>query len=207
MDSLDRRRGEGLDIALADIHAVTHTPGIFEYLYRHFGLVGNEDHAEGPYALHERYEPRDAPLQTLAFTTPQQLPDQGMLKLTAPTTCGIVRLEMRIEYEKDTRIFRPAGVELSLRNSGQLAWKGSVMPLSLDHASVSIITTLPDDAFQSMFNQRPLQTPKWNTIEYNSSPSDLLGAKARRVRIEKMQCLDAGRFVEAAPASQAALIK
>jgi hypothetical protein len=207
IDALDQRSGEGLEVALADIRGITRTPEIFEYLYRHFGLVGNVDHGDGPFEIRERHELRDTTMAQLPFSTPQQLPDQGMLKLTAPTTCGIVRLEMRMEYEKDPLIFRPSGVELSLRNSGQLVWTGSTVPLQLDHSSVALVTTVPEGSLQSLFTQEPLQTPKWNTIEYSSSAADILGARARRIRIEKVQCMDPGRFVEAASTSEAALIK
>jgi hypothetical protein len=202
ISALEKRHGEGLEIELGEIQGITRMPGIFEYLYRNFGIVGNDDRVDAYYVLHERHEPRDAAIEQLNFSTTQELADQGKLKLTASTNCGLVRMQMRIEYAKDPLMFRPSGIELSLSDNDQAVWNGTVMPVPLDRAFVALISPLPATSVQKLFGQGPIHSRRWNTVDYHSSAADLLGSKVRQMRVDRIQCVDHSRFVEDSPAPQ-----
>src|SRR5262249_50485411 len=116
IDALDRQRQAGLDVIygtdggsvplVGDVEAITRTPGTFEYLYRHFELASTDDHPDRYYKLRERHPSRDLVLEELQFSTPHQLIDSGTFKLDAPSTCGVVQIEMQIDYSKNPLIFR-----------------------------------------------------------------------------------------------------
>src|SRR5262245_2940350 len=100
IDALDRQRQAGLDIIygpdggavplIGGIQGITRTPRVFEYLYRHFELVSNDDHPDGHYKLRERHPSRDLMMEELQFSTPHQLIDSGTFKLDAPSMCGLI---------------------------------------------------------------------------------------------------------------------
>jgi hypothetical protein len=214
IQALDKQRRAGLDIIygtdnavepqVGSIQAITRTPEIFEYLYRHFELVSNEEPADGRYLLRERRQPRDVAIEPLEFSVPHQLVNSGVLKLNAPSSCGLVRLEMQIDYSKNTRIFRPSGIEVSLSEGDRVVWKGFIRPLAANQRFVTFISPLPATAFPKVFGQSAIPGAKWEKIEYRSSPSDLLGSEAKRIDIDAIHCLDPGKFTEGAAVPQMA---
>jgi len=214
IDALDRQRRAGLDVIygsdgevvplVGDIQGITRTPRIFEYLYRHFELANNEDHSDGHYKLRERHPARDITTEELQFSTPHQSIDSGTFKLDAPSTCGVVRVDMQIDYSKNPRIFRPSGIELSLSDSDQLVWRGSIRPLELGQTFVTYISPLPAATFPKIFGSGPVQTTKWDKIEYRDLPSDALGTRARHIKITGLYCLDPQKFVASTPVPQSA---
>jgi len=214
IDALDRQRRAGLDVVYGsegevvplgeDIQGITRTPRIFEYLYRHFELANNEDHSDGHYKLRERHPARDLMTEELQFSTPHQLIDSGTFKLDAPSTCGVVRVDMQIDYSKNPRIFRPSGIELSLSDSDQLVWRGSIRPLELGQTFVTYISPLSAATFPKIFGSGPVQSTKWDKIEYRDLPSDALGTRARHIKITGLYCLDPQKFVASTPVPQSA---
>jgi hypothetical protein len=217
IQALDRQRGGGLDIIygsdergvpeVGGIHAITRTPNIFEYLYRNFELVSSEDHVDGHYRLRERYQPRDVAMEELQFSIPQQSVDSGILKLSTPSNCGLLRVEVQIEYAKSPLIFRPSGIEMNLSDGNHLVWQGSVSPLEPDHMFVTFLSPLPAATFHKVFSQEPVPSIKWDTIEYRNLPVDVLGSRARRIQVERLHCIDPKKFAEATPAGEVAIVR
>jgi hypothetical protein len=217
VQALDRQRQAGLEViygpdAAAVPHvggalAITRTPDIFEYLYRHFELVGNEDHENGHYKLRELSQPRDVATESLPFSVPHQVAESGVLKLHAPSNCGLVRLRLQIDYTKNTLMFRPSGIELSLSDGDRVVWQGSIIPLEPNHSFLTYVSPLSREQFHNVFGQGPVEGVKWDKVEYSSSPADVLGSKASRIRIETIQCLDPQKFVEGAPAPAMAAVQ
>jgi len=217
IQALDRQRQAGLEIIYGpDTGAVTYTggalaitrtPDIFEYLYRHFELAGNEDHEDGHYKLRELSQPRDVAIESLPFSVPHQVAESGILKLNAPSNCGVVRIRLQIDYTKNTLIFRPSGIELSLSDGDRVVWQGSIMPLEPNHSFLTYVSPLPREGFHNVFGQGPVDSVKWDKVEYRSLPADVLGSKASRIRIETMQCLDPQKFVEPASAPAMAAVQ
>jgi hypothetical protein len=215
IEALDRQRRAGLDIIygpddgavphVKGTQAITRTPGIFEYIYRHFELVGNDDHEDGHYKLRERHQPRDVVTEDLQFSVLHQIAQSGTLKLDAPSTCGLVRMQLEIEYTKNTLVFRPSGIELSLSDGDQLVWQGSIKPLELNRTFFTYVSPLPREDFHKVFGQDPVQVTKWDKIEYTTVPTDLLGSAATRILIGTIQCVDPQKFVEATPATKMAI--
>jgi hypothetical protein len=210
IQAIDRKRPErlgtvwGPDTGVApqfgDIQPITRTPNIFEYVYRRFELASKENTADGRYELRERYQPRDVDIVELPFAIPQQVVDSGTVKLNAPSACGLVRVQMRIEYTKNPMIFRPSGVELSVRRGEQMIWRGVVLPRRPNQSFVTLVSPLPLGTFHKVFDYGQVQGMLWDQIEYRALPSDLLGSKPARIRVEALQCLDPQRFVEVLPA-------
>src|SRR5438128_9206093 len=151
--ALDSQRRSGLEIVygldkglvppVGGLQAITRSPIVFEYLYKNFEIVNSEEHADGHYILRPRRQPRDAAMETMRFSILQQVVDSGTLKLKAPSTCGLVQLEIRIGYTKNPRIFRPSGMELKITNSNKFVWQGFVRPLAPDeHSSLTSVLFL-----------------------------------------------------------------
>jgi hypothetical protein len=206
--ALDSRRRAGLEIIYGpdkgalpsgdDAQAITRTPVIFEYLYKHFELTGNEEHADGRYVLRPRLQPQEVSTAPFQFSIPQQSPDSGILRLDAPSECGLVLLELRIDYAKNPHIFRPAGIELTFTNKDQLVWRGSVKPLAPNGSFVTYVSPLPPARFHQVFSQGPVQGVQWDKIQYHASSTDALGSRATFIRVVATQCVDPNKFVDAA---------
>jgi hypothetical protein len=210
--ALDSRRRAGLEIIYGpdkgalpsgdDAQAITRTPVIFEYLYKHFELTGNEEHADGRYILRPRLQPQEVSTAPFQFSIPQQSPDSGILRLDAPSECGLVLLELRIDYAKNPHIFRPAGIELTFTNKDQLVWRGSVKPLVPNGSFVTYVSPLPPARFHQVFSQGPVQGVQWDKIQYHASSTDALGSRATFIRVVATQCVDPNKFVDAAVPDQ-----
>jgi hypothetical protein len=201
---LQRRRRMGLEIVFGPdrtddpltggVQAITRTPNIFEYIYRNFALVSEDEHPDGHYVLRSALEPPPARIEPLKFSKPQESMDSGIVKLSAPTTCGIVRLDMRLDYTRRSRIFRTSGIDVYLSNGDHRVWQGSIRPLELNERFITYISPLPPSTFHKVFGHAPIQGVPWDKLEYRSAPTDLLGAKATHVQIFALDCLDPDRF-------------
>jgi hypothetical protein len=200
VQAIDKQPLGGLEIIFGPDRnqPITQTPDIFEYLYSHFGLVGTEDHTDGQYILRVRDQQRTMSREPIPFAAIHELPDRGMLKLATPSTCGLIRLQLHAEYNRDTSIFRPSGLELVLSDGDQQVWQGVIQPPEPNHTFTTYISPLPPATFHKVFGEGPIQTVQWNKAEYRPLPADFLGSRADLIRIEKMQCLDPQRFAGAA---------
>jgi hypothetical protein len=217
IQALDKQRRAGLDIIygpdksvvpnMDGVQAITRSPQIFEHLYKHFELVNNEERADGHYLLRERHQPREFAIVPLEFSVPHQLVNSGILKLNAPSPCGVVRLEMQIDYAKNTRIFRPSGIEVSLSEADRVIWRGSIRPLAANQKFVTFISPLAPAAFPKVFGENPVPSPKWDKIEYRSLPADMLGSVGKRIDIDAVHCLDPAKFVEGGAVPQMAGVR
>jgi len=210
IEAMEKRRRQGFDIIyesenqlprIDGIQSITRTPGIFEYLYKHFDLVGNYDHGTGPYELQQRREPREIPYDPLPFSIPQQVTDSGTVKLSTASACGVVKLQMRLRFAKSPFFFRPTGVQLTMRGGGQTIWTGTVRPLETTDSFTTYISPMPEATFHKVFGPDPVPLQKWDELEYRYLPADVLGARPTRISVEAIQCLDPQKFVEAMPAS------
>jgi hypothetical protein len=205
--ALERQRVKGLYIIygpdrasvpnIGGVQAITRTPRIFEFLYRYFELVSDEDRVDGHYELRERHDPRDVAFEELPFSTRHRVVDQGTLKLNAASSCGLVRLQMRIDYGKNLLIFRPGAIGLSLSDGDHVVWRGFVRPLEPNQTFVTYVSPLPPEAFHKVFSQSPIPSAKWDTIEYSNLPADSLASSASRIVLETLHCLDPKKFLEA----------
>jgi hypothetical protein len=201
--ALDSRRRAGLEIVygldkvapVGGAQAITRTPAIFEYLYKHFELAGNEEHADAHYILRPRLQPRDAAIEQLKFWIPQQSSDSGILKLEAPSACGLVSVEIQIDYLKNPHIFKPAGIDLSFSNNDQPVWQGSITPLAPNESFVTYVSPLPPATFHKVFGQDPIQGVQWDKIAYHASSADMLGSGASFIHMGAIHCVDPEKFV------------
>jgi hypothetical protein len=202
--ALDSRRRAGLEIIYGpdkgafpsgdNVQAITRTPLIFEYLYKHFELTGNEEHADGHYILRPRPQPREVLTEPLKFSIPRQLPDSGILRLDAPSTCGLVLLEIGLDYAKNPHLFRPGGIELTFTSKDQLVWQGSIKPPTPNAPFVTYISPMPPAKFHQVFGQGPVQGVQWDKIEYHALATDVLGSRASFIHMNAAQCVDPGKF-------------
>jgi hypothetical protein len=203
--ALDRRRRAGLEIVygldkgavppVGGVQAITRTPAIFEYLYKNFELAGNEEYADAHYILRPRLQPRNAAIEELKFWIPQQSSDSGILKLDAPSACGLVLVELRMEYSKNPHIFRPAGIDVSFSNNDQPVWQGSITPLAPNESFVTYVSPLPPATFHKVFGQDPIQGVQWDKIAYHASSADMLGSGASFIHMGAIHCVDPEKFV------------
>jgi hypothetical protein len=198
---------KGLASPLGDVQAITRTPAIFDYMYRHFDLASSEEHRDGYYELRGRSEPRDVMMGQIEFSSPHELADSGTLKLNAPSTCGLVRLQLQIDYTKSTSMYRPSPIQLSLANGDQMVWQGSIISPRPNHSFVTYVSPLPPATFHKVFGQGPIQSPKWDHVDYTSLPADMLGSKAGRIRVESISCFDPQKFLETVPVTQMATVQ
>ncbi len=203
---LQRRRRMGLEIVFGPdrtddpltggVQAITRTPNVFEYIYRNFALVSEVEHPDGHYVLRSAYEPPPVRIEPLKFSRLQESLDSGTVKLGAPSTCGMVRLDMRLDYTRRSRILRTSGIDVYLSNGDQRVWQGSIRPLELNQRFITYISPLPPSAFHKVFGRGPVQGVPWDKLEYRSAPTDLLGTKASHVQILALDCLDPDKFGE-----------
>jgi hypothetical protein len=184
------------------VQAITRMPEVFEYIYKNFALVNTGEHADGHYILRPLDEPSEPVMESVKFTTLQQTLASGLVKLSLPSTCGLVRLEMKLEYDRDPKLFRPSGVEVRLKNGDESVWQGVVRPLEPNQKFSTFISPLQPAQFHKVFGREPIRGIQWDKIEYQSLPTDLLGSKASHVEIFAVDCLDPQRFGEPVLPSQ-----
>jgi hypothetical protein len=212
---LQRLRRMGLEIVFGPdrtndpltggVQAITRTPNVFEYIYRNFALVSEDEHADGHYMLRSADEPPPVRIESLKFSRPRESLDSGTLKLGALTTCGMVRLDMRLNYTRRSQVLRTSGIDVYLSNGDQRVWHGSIRPLEPNQRFFTYISPLPPSAFHKVFGRGPVQGVPWDKLEYRSAPTDLLGAKASHVQIFALDCLDPDKFGEIVPSVPDAL--
>jgi hypothetical protein len=211
IQALDRQRRAGIDILYGQdtalmppgegIQSITRSPIVFEYLYTHFDLVRDDEHAASRHLLRPRSQPREMTIEELPFSTPQRVVDAGVLKLHAPSTCGLIRMQIRIDYLKNPHFFRPGGVEMNLVNGDHVIWMGSIRPLEPNQSFVTYISPLSPTRFHKLFGRGPVPGLTWDKLQYRYSRTDMLGAPARRIEVESLQCVDAQKFLtDVAPA-------
>jgi hypothetical protein len=204
--ALQKQQRAGLDVVYGPdrvedpltggVQAITRTPEIFEYIYRNFALVSENEHADGHYVLRPASEPSPVTIEPLKFSVVRQSLDSGTVKLDVPSACGLVRVDMRLSYNKSPRIFRPSGVEVDLSNGDERVWQGRITPLEPNQSFTTYISPLQSAAFHKVFGREPMQGVKWDKFEYRSLPADLLGTKVARVEVLGLHCLDPQKFGE-----------
>jgi hypothetical protein len=208
--ALQRRRQTGLEIVYGPdrtddpltggVQAITRTPNVFEYIYRNFALVSEDVHPDGHYVLRSVDEPPPVSVEPLKFARLEESLDSGMVKLNAPSTCGLVRVEMELGYTRRSRFLRLSGINVFLSDGDQRVWQGSIRALEPNQKFVTYISPLNSSVFHKVFGKGPVQGVRWDKFEYRSPRTDLLGAKATRVRIFSLECLDPQKFGVVAPA-------
>ena len=183
---LDMRTAQGFD----GVQMITRAPMIFEYLYSHFALAADEERADGHYVLHMRPQLRDARVEEILFTTRRQTPSFGVLELRTPSTCGLVRLEMRTSYTQNPYLHRPSGIDLSFGGGDKPIWEGSIRPAELKTAFHTYISVAAPLAFYKVFGNGVSSDQKWNRLEYHASPTDWLGSQPSLIEVAHVQCVD-----------------
>ncbi|PYS51397.1 MAG: hypothetical protein DMG13_18625 [Acidobacteria bacterium] len=204
VDALEKQRLAGLDIVYGletedftpvdGVQAISRTPRIFEYIYKNFELMASEQHRDGHYVIRARREPRIAVYEDLPFTAPRQMAGSGMLKLEAPSTCGIVRVEMKLKFRKNPYLFRPSGIELNFNDGDQTVWRGLVRPLELNKPFTTYVSLLDRQVFHTVFGANPIASRKWDHLEYHPLNAELLGTEATRIEVTHLQCLNSQMF-------------
>jgi hypothetical protein len=181
------------------VQAITRTPEVFEYIYKNFALANNDEHADGHYILRAIDVPPQVVMETLKFAILQQASDSGLVKLNVPSTCGLVRLEIKLGYNRNPQFFRPSGIEVRLNNGDERVWQGVIRPVEPNQKFVTYISPLQPSQFHKVFGHDPIRGLQWDKLEYQSAPTDLLGAKANHVEIFSVDCLDPQKFGEPTP--------
>jgi hypothetical protein len=213
---LQRRHQAGLEILYGPdrtddpltggVQAISRTPNVFEYIYRNFALVNDVVHADGHYVLASVSEPPPVPIEPLTFSKMQESLGSGMVKLKTPSTCGLIRAEMELGYTRRSRYLRLSGIHVYLSDGDQRVWQGSIRALEPNQRFVTYISPLPASDFHKVFGREPVRGVRWDKFEYRSAPADLLGAKATRVEVLGLECLDPQKFGEVVPVVADALV-
>jgi hypothetical protein len=207
LKALQRGRQSGLEILYGPdrtddsltggVQTITRTPNVFEYIYRNFALVSEDIRADGHYVLAPVDEPPPVRIEPLKFSKMQESLGSGMVRLTTPSTCGLIRVEMQLGYTRRSHFLRLSGIQVSLSDGDQRVWQGSIRPLEPNQKFVTYISPLEPGVFHKVFGREPVRGVRWDKIEYRSAPTDLLGAKATHVEIFGVECLDPEKFAEA----------
>ena len=85
-------------------------------------------------------------------------------------------------------------------------WQGSIRALEPNQKFVTYISPLQPNEFHRVFGREPVRGVHWDKLEYRSAPADLLGAKATRVEISGLECLDPQKFGEPTPVVASPLV-
>jgi hypothetical protein len=207
--ALQRRRRAGLEVLYGPdraehpltggVQAITRTPNVFEHIYKNFALVSEDVQADGHYVLAPVDEPLPVHIEPLNFSRMPESLGSGMVKLKTASTCGLIRVEMNLGYTRRSRFLRLSGVNVYLSDGDQRVWQGSIRALEPNQNFVTYISPLQPSVFHRVFGREPVPGVRWDKLEYRSAPTDLLGARATRVEIVRLECLDPQKFGEVKP--------
>jgi hypothetical protein len=192
---LDMRSARGND----GVQEITRSPIIFEYLYRSFALASGEERTDGYYLLRLRPAPRIAHEEELLFVTRRQTTAFGVLELRSPSTCGLLRLDLRVKYDDSLYRFKRAGIDLSFSSSDQVLWQGAVKPVENDPVYSTYVSLLHPSMFYKVFGDAAVPGTKWNRLEYRASPTDMLGSRPVMIEVAHVYCVGPEMPVEPAP--------
>jgi hypothetical protein len=191
---------------MGGVQAIARTPNIFEYIYKNFTLVSEDVHADGHYVLARVDEPPPVSIEPMRFSKVQESLGSGMVKLTTPSTCGPIRAEMELGYTRRAHLLRLSGIHVYLSDGDQRVWQGSIRALEPNQRFVTYISPLQPNVFHKVFGREPVHGVRWDKLEYRSAPADLLGAKATRVEIFGLECLDPQKFDGHTPIGAAPIV-
>jgi hypothetical protein len=192
---LDMRSARGID----GVQEITRSPMIFEYLYKSFTLASGEERADGYYLLRLRPAPRIVHEEELLFVTRRQTTAFGVLELRSPSTCGLLRLDMRAQYESSPYRFKPSGIDLSFSSGNQIIWQGAVKPGENDPEFSTYVSLLHPSMFYKVFGDAAVSGPRWAQLEYRASPTDVLGFQPAMIEVAHIYCMGPEVFAEPAP--------
>jgi hypothetical protein len=211
-DTLEAQRPKGLDVMYAidnvgvwpvdGVPTVTRVPLIFDYLRRNFAVVTGSDSQDGHYILEPRSTPRAVVVEDMPFSSERWSDSSGVVRLPAPTACGLIRVEMNIVPSIRKSFFRPSGVDLAFRRGNVTVLKVPVKPIELNRTFGTYIALVSPANFHKLFESTiiPIPNTVWDNVAYDRTPTDRLSARPRAVEISRIQCVDREMFIAADPA-------
>jgi hypothetical protein len=187
-----------------DVPDPTRSPHIFEYIVSRFEVKAKAENIDlnssllidGHFlVLKPRATPRN--LSGVSLTYRQEGPT---IRLTTPQSCTLVRLTSRIVYPVGRWLTRPNPLVAQF----SLAGKPVVIPPNYPVQGIKVVpleigksftTYLPmyernGANYRDLFSNRPVAGRNWDTINFISLSSGVLGVDANEIRIEKVECVN-----------------
>ena len=209
VDTLERQRANGIEVVYGldsvaawpvdGIQAISRVPIIFDYFYRHFELTSATQNLDGHYVLHARTQPRAVHLQDLPFKANLISDRSGIVRLDQPTSCGLVRLDLKVKYSALSRFFRQSGIQVAFGRGEARTFSTPLNSPSPKEDFVTYVGLMQPSRFYQLFRNGVMVVSAWDTIRYKARPSDMFGATAQVVQVNKLECVDPALYVEGDP--------
>jgi hypothetical protein len=210
IDAIDRQRPKGVQVvygidgvgvwAVDGVPSVTRVPLIFEYLYRHFDMKSATENRTRHMILDERKHERQLIFRDLPYGTDRWSNSSGIARLTEPTSCGLLRIDMTVMTSWKKYFFRPSGIQLTFRRGGSPVFGLPVRPSELGHPFAIYVSLLNPAEFHRLFQEGLIPSPSWDSLTYTRLPADKLSAPPTKVELHRVRCVNPQTFMEADPA-------
>ena len=204
--SLDRVANRDMEVAYSvdgiaswavdNVQTVSRVPIIFEYLYRNFEL---RDHSDGLLVLQRNREPRRPTFHELPFEAraSEVSPTESLhqeIRLTQPTSCGLVRLQMQVSYSPMVLLTKPMPIYITVRNGEESLTYSTFVPLALDRPFYTFFSVVPPELFFNAFGQGSIPSRMWDRLDI-TAPAWRFAVPPRLLHISRLECMDSERFV------------
>jgi hypothetical protein len=205
---LARRQTTGLDVVYAvdgisawavdTVQAITRTPAVFEYLYRNYELANHEPResgASGLFMLRRLAQARSTHMTDIPFQASSSDPHSLNIRLAQPATCGVVQLEVRMDYPISRLIRRPNFALVMFERNHKLIEQSYLRPIAIGSFFTTDFSIVRPWDFYQLFSNDPVPTSDWDEIQINIEQTDWMGVDPSGIDVRAVRCLDPDRFV------------
>ncbi|MGH9785100.1 MAG: hypothetical protein ACRD88_13045 [Terriglobia bacterium] len=175
------------------VQGLSRTPIIFEYLYRNFEL---RDHSAGLLVLQRSREPRQSTLHELSFKIVTSQGTHSEARLAKPTNCGLLRLEMQVNYSPMARILKLAPIRMSVLIQGEPVRHAAFVPIAIDRPFHTFLAVVPPPLFSNVFGTGSIPSPVWDGFTIAADAPDWITISPQLLQINLLECVDIRRFVQ-----------
>jgi hypothetical protein len=209
INAIERQRAQSVQIvygidgiavwAVDGVPAVTRVPLIFDYLYRNFEIKSTTETQTGHFILEDRKHERQVDFRGLSYRTEHWSNSSGIARLTEPTSCGLLRVDMTVTTSWRRYFFRPSGIELTFRRGDTPVLGLPVRPSELGRPFTTYVSLVKPAQFHQLFQEGLIPSPSWDSLAYSRLPADKLSARPIKVELHRLECVNPRTFVEGNP--------
>jgi hypothetical protein len=176
--------------AVDGIQIITRAPVIFNYLYTHFRLNGNERFGKGLYLLERNAAPRRELQSIKVIEKVRQTGNSAWeIQLKEPIACNLVSLDIEIDYPLRHYLGHPAPLELLFFKSGTPFLKTGLCAIKSNAPFTTLVSLMPEDHFFQIFGAGKVLANSWDRLRISPRAPDPLGVWPSRIDIRSVSCL------------------
>src|SRR5262249_44311182 len=156
----------------------------------------------GLYWLRPKSLSQDVENVALDFRIERENRNTLRVQLPSPVSCGLTRIDLRIDYPAARFFLRPNSIGFEFSLSGEPVGKWPMRPIAIG-SFTTIVSTVRAGDFYKLFRPGPVPALSWDSIRFDVPLKDRLSVNPSHVDVRKVVCIDPRRFIPATGAAPA----